>query len=303
MKKLMRNVQLTEKFIRKIANEVLNEVIYGTDRDDTKKTISVRYEKNKNTSKRREEKLSIIETELMDNISSSDTYTRELKCGLTAFNITKIKSEALSKFFKCIFEGCDTIADIDGEKYKLIMERPMIDEFFNTFIKKIEKVIEYHGIYNGFTGGKDPEKIYIYPVKSSKNFNSKIAEMLLGKTIHGLKIEILDTNALKKTINKAELDDDFIERNSEYYNNPVYNGNTVKDYAISAIEREKTKYRITQKLLSLNPKLAEIRNCYNKIKALEAEEPDPVFLLNKKRIQKIEIEKNHLSNLFFQLSR
>lgn len=165
----------------------------------------------------------LLNTGKMDQ-NNSDTYEVPLKGGIMSYNITSIRGTEIMHYFKNKFAKMDIDLDGDGQKesYELMMEDAEYQEFFKQFYAKVNNVISYvaNKLYDGkikFSG------VSIYPVPSSSGFNVMVAKQLANTvTFNGLKVVDIDSRLFKKDLTNLQKDEDFINKNRDYYNSRMF---------------------------------------------------------------------------------
>ena len=223
-------ITLNEQDIYNLINKILNEVVYADNRkiDTKKKKLGITYSKG-NYAKGNQKASDKLVTDKMES-NDDNTYEVPLKGGIISYNITDIKGTDIMHYFKKTWANRNQKANmdvtIDGKKesYELEMEENELKEFINTFINKVKRVIDSwiaknKNNLNNFSG------ISIYPVPSSSNFNNKfVKEELSQLNIGGFKPIIIDSNLLQKDLRNLQRDNDFINKNKEFYNDYFANG-------------------------------------------------------------------------------
>ena len=216
----------------------LYEDVYINDINDKKKTATLTYNQvpsSSNGSYRNvgnKNSADVIKTDKMDKLDG-DTYPVPLKGGLISYNITSINGTAVMHFFK---HNGNALIKMGNQDYKLDMEQPEIKKFQDTFLSKVSAVVRYHS-QNFLKDNKDVQfdKVCVYPVPSSSNFNETMATAISGKcNIAGLPIQKVRSDILKKDTTNLERDEEFISNNAEYYNSQRY-----KRFPADAIRKEK----------------------------------------------------------------
>lgn len=177
---------------------------------------------NKNT-------FDMVDTGKMDQ-NNADTYIVPLKGGINSYNITSIKGTEVMHYFKNKFANKKTNVefDINGKKteFELMMEDSEFQEFLRTFTNKVSNVVNHVSNeiasrdrnFEGFKG------VSIYPVPSSSNFNTNMAEILKKYNIglNGLPCDVISSSLFKKDLSNLQKDHDFINKNKEYYDSAYY---------------------------------------------------------------------------------
>lgn len=167
----------------------------------------------------------MLNTGKMDQ-NDADTFIVPLKGGINSYNITSIKGTEVMHYFKNKFSKKTTNINIEvnGEKseYELMMEDSEFQNFLKTFCSKVSNVVNYVSKeiaskdkkFEGFKG------VSIYPVPSSSKFNVEMATILQENNIgiSGLPCRKIDTKLFEKDLSDLQKDQDFINKNKEYFN-------------------------------------------------------------------------------------
>ena len=167
----------------------------------------------------------MLNTGKMDQ-DNADTFIVPLKGGINSYNITSIKGTEVMHYFKNKFSNKTTNINIEvnGEKseYELMMEDSEFREFLGTFCSKVSNVVNHVSKeiaskdknFKGFKG------VSIYPVPSSSRFNIEMAAILqkFNIGISGLPCRKIDTRLFEKDLSDLQKDQDFINKNKEYFN-------------------------------------------------------------------------------------
>lgn len=167
----------------------------------------------------------MLNTGKMDQ-DNADTFIVPLKGGINSYNITSIKGTEVMHYFKNKFSNKATNINIEvnGEKseYELMMEDSEFREFLETFCSKVSNVVNHVSKeiaskdknFKGFKG------VSIYPVPSSSRFNIEMAAILqkFNIGISGLPCLKIDTRLFEKDLSDLQKDQDFINKNKEYFN-------------------------------------------------------------------------------------
>lgn len=231
----MKIIRLNEQQVRDYLN-ILYEDVFVNDINDKKKVAKLKYNQvssgtpyrnygNKNSG-------DVIKTDKMDKLDG-DTYPVPLKGGLISYNITSINGTAVMHYFK---HNGNALMKMGNEEYKLDMEQPEVNKFKETFLNKVSAVVRYHS-QNFLKDNKDVQfdKVCIYPVPSSSNFNETMAQAIAGKcNIAGLPIQKVRSDILKKDTSNLGRDEEFIQNNIDYYNSQRY-----KRFPSDPIRKEK----------------------------------------------------------------
>ena len=167
----------------------------------------------------------MLNTGKMDQ-DNADTFIVPLKGGINSYNITSIKGTEVMHYFKNKFSNKTTNINIEvnGEKseYELMMEDSEFREFLGTFCSKVSNVVNHVSKeiaskdknFKGFKG------VSIYPVPSSSRFNIEMAAILqkFNIGISDLPCRKIDTRLFEKDLSDLQKDQDFINKNKEYFN-------------------------------------------------------------------------------------
>ena len=186
---------------------------------------------------------------------SANTYEVMLKGGIVSYNITDIMGTEVMHYFKRLWDNKSTKIDVqvDGqsekEQYELKMLKEEETEFLNRFKKKIEMVVnrwcdEHKTTSENFSG------ISIYPVPSSSRFNEKMAELLSNINVHGLPVQVINQNLLIKDLKNLQKDTEFIEKNKDYFNKPLFKNDVNNIYGSiqQNIDTSLNKYKAMEKV-------------------------------------------------------
>lgn len=250
-------IKLNESNLRDIVKRCVNLLSEGgvymdrTKQNDKKRTIGLTYNNTPRNNKNSLTSADNLKTDLMD-IDNEHTYEVPLKGGIISYNITEIHGQEVMHFFKRLFKGQDTEFNINGNPYKIKMEKNEEEKFLSRFQKKIEYVINYYGRKMERENKEFSfNKVSIYPVPSSSNFNLKIANLLSNRNLLGLPIQVIDSNLLKKDLSNLQRDEDFISKNKDFYNSRYSNQDTetVNTFVNSILSRNNTLQ--SEKLLNL----------------------------------------------------
>lgn len=184
-----------------------------------------------------------LKTDKMEQLNG-DTYPVKLKCGLTSYNITDINGTQVMKYFKHYFDRNEVIDIKDPsskETFKLDMETREFNEFRRDFFNKIDNIIKY--CINNFDG-EYYSRVSIYPVPSSSNFNEKMAQEMSKLNFSGVKhgTKKLDENLFEKSFKNIKRDEDFINKNKEYYNSQVNAGDESGETHDNSVTTAKNRY-------------------------------------------------------------
>lgn len=260
-----KTIYLTEKQFRDfIRYTVLNENVYVNDISNGKANIT--YNKGGIRNKGNvQNKPDYLKTDKMDQ-QNSDTYEVTLKGGLVCYNITSIKGKDIMHYFKHTwadnkkeqmkFKNVETNQE---ELYDLTMRKDEEDEFINSFIDKVGFVVKY--CYNKFKNQNPNFKfsgLSIYPVPSSSGFNEKMCDLLVKRGFYGMPVQKINTNILKKNLDSIERDEDFINKNKEYYNSPFFATGKDKTSVNTYLDKTINRMRAIRKAQENIPKINEL---------------------------------------------
>ena len=205
----------------------LNEDVYVSGLKRKKAKLS--YDKRQNADRVRNmgnyNSSDMLNTGKMDQ-NNADTFIVPLKGGINSYNITSIKGTEVMHYFKNKFSNKATNINIDvnGEKseYELMMEDSEFREFIDTFCSKVSNVVNHVSkeIASNDKNFKGFKGVSIYPVPSSSNFNVNMASILEDHNIgiSGLPCRKIDTRLFEKDLSDLQKDQDFINKNKEYFN-------------------------------------------------------------------------------------
>ena len=235
-------IKITEEQYKFFANarDVLAEDVYADNIDANSKTINLTYNKGGSSRKRNKYNGEFLKTDKMD-ASGYDTYIVPLKGGIMSYNITSISGTEVMHYFKNYFEIGDrkgASIKIDNEDYNLSMKEQEFRDFMKQFTDKVGAVVNHYvNEIKSQNGDIDFKTLSIYPVRSSSNFNVEMVNQLLrlGLTINGMNIRTVNKDILNKDVSQLEKDEEFIEKNSEYYNSRRSPGYKVKGTHLQAL--------------------------------------------------------------------
>lgn len=235
----------------------LNEDVFVNDVDDNKKTAHLVYNQTKFNNngaplRNRGNKNSqdMLKTDKMD-VDNNDTYEVPLKGGIVSYNITSINGNEVMHFFKRRWDNASTTMKFkkDGEEYKLYMNDHAFLKFMVKFNKKVNNVVNWR-IKEITQWSKDVifDKVSIYPVPSSSSFNRQMANALLHtkSNICGLPVQIVNPDLLKKDTINLQMDDEFIDKNKDYYNELRFQGDNYKHFGthLDAVNNEVNRLKV-----------------------------------------------------------
>ena len=213
---MAKRIEISESQLLLLKKSILHEDVFASGINDRNKTVELSYVNGGSAIRRNKFKGESLKTDKMESLGA-DTYEIPLKGGMMSYNITSINGTAVMHYFKNYFNSKKSTVDINGDKYTMIMDDTQFSHFMRVFLRKVNNVISYHT--NEF-GTTDAEYVAIYPVPSSSNFNTTIADIILKNSIgvYGLKTIVIDDALLKKDVSKITKDEDFVNKNLDYYN-------------------------------------------------------------------------------------
>lgn len=244
---IKQNYQFESKKKIKISEESykrLFEDVFMTNADSDKKKVQLKYSKNGGKyNKGNESSLDMIKTDKMDK-NDHDTYEIPLKGGIMSYNITSINGTEVMHYFKRIFDKQKTYAKLSkygNEEYELEMADSEFKEFMEQFVNKISKVVDYK--INEFNSqGSQIDGVAIYPVPSSSKFNSEMAKRMQFNLVCGFSPKLIEQSLLKKDLSHLEKDNEFINKNLQYYQDR-YSNQMPKDIThLNYIDREYNRF-------------------------------------------------------------
>lgn len=259
----------------------INEVVFA-DRNKIntkKKTIGLTYTKDKRANGNANvfDKLG---TEEMDQ-DNANTIEVPLKGGLISYNITDIKGTEVMHYFKRMYDNHKKttidVKDREGnkEEYELEMENSEEREFINRFVRKVEYVV------NAWINKNKKQnipftKISILPVDSTSSFNKNfVSQELEGRSIGGLRIQMINPEMLKKELVNVQRDEEFIKNNEKFFNS---------DFALSDPSQGTVNQRVDN-VVRRNQALKERNNYIIEINQIVQKLLN--FIQNSKRSEKL----------------
>ena len=210
------------------------------------KKANLTYQKNKKWSKGNLSPADKIKTDRMD-ASNSNTYEVLLKGGIKSYNITSIDGTEVMHYFKRYFEHQKTeitISDKNGnvKNYELEMEANEFNSFMTQFVQKVGFVVNYVLTNSNV----EVDAISVYPVPSSSNFNEKMAEEISKMSVNGLPVQVINKDLFVKDLRNLEKDQEFIDKNKDYYNSNLADSGTLTHPINSYVDRNISKYKALQ---------------------------------------------------------
>lgn len=211
--------------------------------------------------------MELLNTGKMDQ-DNSDTYEVPLKGGLISYNITSIRGTEIMHYFKNKYAKMNLDLDGDGQKesYELWMDDSEYQEFFKQFYHKVNNVITHvtNELYEKSEGKLRFSGISIYPVPSSSGFNVMVAKQLAKYvTFNNLKVVDIDTNMFKKDLSNLQKDEDFINKNKEYYNSKMFKNDADDD--ITHNQYIDNKINRFSRIESIKPLIDAYNKAYDKL--------------------------------------
>lgn len=244
-----RVITITENDIKEMVKSVLNhlnEDVYIDNINNKRKTANITYQKG-NSNYKKKVSNDYLGTSMMEQLGPN-TFPVKLKNNLISYNITDINGTEVMHYFKNKFDRKSTDITIkdketgEKENYKLKMENDEFNQFLNIFFQKVNKIIEYK--IKEF-GNVEFEKVSIYPVPSSSNFNVKMAEEMTKYKFANIKggTQIIDTAMFKKDLKNIAVDTDFINKNKKYYDSPLYSDVPNGETHINSVNTTLNKFK------------------------------------------------------------
>ena len=221
-----RSIVISESQYRRL----FNEDVFINNADKKRKKANLTYVKHATDKERVRNtgninSFDMLNTYKMDNDSSSDTYEYPLKGGLTSYNITSIRGEEVMHYFKRHFDKLKTVINIKDEEgveaYELVMQDKEFSDFINQFSSKVSTVIR-HAMDTFDNGDVKFSGISILPVYSSSRFNVEMAKIMAATNKLGLPTQVINENMFKKDLSDIRKDEEFINKNKDYYNSQLY---------------------------------------------------------------------------------
>ena len=120
------------------------------------------------------------------------------------------------------------------------MQDSEFKNFMMQFTNKVNNVVNYQ--LKNMDGKDEIDGISIYPVPSSSNFNLAMAQRMSFENLGGFSPSVVNQSILKKDLSSLQKDDEFIEKNSEYYKSR-YSSNYPEDIThMDAIDRDYNRF-------------------------------------------------------------
>lgn len=276
------------RMVREAVEKILAENVFiDADKVNRKqKTVGLTYTRGR--SKNPVTYWDRLKTDKMDE-DSANTYEVMLKGGFVSYNITDIMGTEVMHYFKRLWDNKSTKINVrvDGrsekEEYELKMLKDEETEFLNRFKKKIEIVVsrwcDVHKVSSKHFSG-----ISIYPVPSSSRFNEKMAELLSTMNVYGLPVQVVNQGLMAKDLKNLEKDTDFIEKNKEYFNKPLFKNDVNGTYGTiqQNIDTSLSKYKAMEQadifIDAINRKAGQMLTKLSYIKTKGVNEKEAVKL-------------------------
>lgn len=153
----------------------------------------------------------------------------------------------------------DSNLENSSSEYELDMVDSEFESFKRQFISKVSNVVEYALKEMGVD---EIEKLSIYPVQSSSNFNVKMCQEIASDNICGLPLNIVNKDILLKDLRNLAVDDDFIGKNKDFYNSKFVIGGSNNATATDYVETFVNKFA---KINSTDQLLNNLNDCYQKL--------------------------------------
>ena len=234
----MKNVvHLTESDIHNIVYEVIeelfqspvNEKVFINNVNDKKKQVNLTYTKGRGAygeSGPQQFKNDNLGTALMDQ-NNKESIEKTIKGNITSYNITDIHGERVMHYFKRYFDHKKATVDVkyqDGQTdtYEMTMLESQFRQFLDQFKTKIGYIVA--DAVKDFAKKSEITGISIYPVPSSSNFNTAMAQELSDISVDGLPVQIINQNLFNKDLTNLQKDTNFIKKNKKWYNSPFFAG-------------------------------------------------------------------------------
>lgn len=250
-----KKIRLTEEQFKQYISYI-SESVYMNNLNAKKKQINLAYNKNGDSrSPGNIAPMDKLKTNKMDNGLGNDTYEVPLKGGVMSYNITSIQGEVVMHYFKNFFKNKKTEEEFQGEKYEIIMQNEEFRNFMNNFKTKVNNVINYRiGEIKKANPKEEIVGVSIYPVPSSSNFNTEMAKIMATLNLCSLPAQVINQDLLKKDLRNLSRDEEFIEKNKEFFNGKKSNrlAGSVSSHIDTNIDREKTLRRLEPYINKIN---------------------------------------------------
>ena len=208
---------------------LLTEDVYVNGLNKKKKQATLTYNRSNSRNKGNLSVADKVKTDKMLQ-NNDDTYEVPLKGGIISYNITSIDGMEVMHYFKRKFskKGQRTelaFQDESGHKelYELVMQDSELNQFVNDFKAKVKAVVDGKIADFNYGDKNKSNTISIYPVPSSSNFNVEMTKILLHTGFNGMKVQMINTDILKKDTSNLQKDIEFIDKNKDYYSSNYLN--------------------------------------------------------------------------------
>ncbi len=253
-----------KNIISESINKILNEDVY-IDKKLNNKKLNLIYNTNNTINKNNLTSQDMLKTDKMD-ANNSDVYIIPLKGGFKSYNITDIKGTEVMHYFKRLWDNQKTFIKHSKNEYELNMLKQDETKFLNRFVTKIEIILSDY-IKNNVNKDEEINSISIFPIKSSSNFNKQMANLLSNMSVLNLPIKVIDENLLLKDLRNLKKDDDFIQKNRDFYKSKFYkklsdDNSTIEQHTDTMINKFNTIKKIQEKIPELNDLSNKILTIY-----------------------------------------
>lgn len=253
------NLDDIREMVLEVVTRIMNEDVYADTRkiNRKKKQIGLTYKKTRGSNLSNNNYFDYLGTDFMQQ-DNGKTYEVMLKGGITSYNITDIKGSDVMHYFKHKWDGLNSSVSVKGEnsedKYELIMQDDEFMEFMKAFKRKVEFVIKYW-LDKNKTTAENFTAVSIYPVPSSSRFNTHMAELLSRMQVYGLPVQVINQALLQKDLRNLQKDNEFIEKNKEYYEGQFIDGHPEQGSVINRIDTTINKYGALSEVDRYLPKI------------------------------------------------
>lgn len=234
----------------------LFEDVFVSKKNDKNKKATLTYNKNNGgRNKGNLSSLDMLKTDKMD-ANNADTYEVPLKGGITSYNITSINGTEVMHYFKRHFDKQKTYLKFGQEEYELEMSDPEFMGFMQQFLIKVNYVVSKE--LKKINAEKETiSGLSILAVPSSSNFNVAMAERMQFNQICGYTPHIVNKDFLIKNLSNLQKDEDFINKNQDYYNSQYNQMNPNKTH-LDSVNKEYNRF---QSLEQVKDKIVYANEC------------------------------------------
>lgn len=234
-------IYIIEECTKRISENVYADI---SKKDDKKKVIGLTYNKNsRNTNNYLQQ--DYLKTDKMDT-DNADVYKVMLKGGIESYNITSIKGTEIMHYFKKLWDS-ESVFVKDSEtqeEYKLEMLNNEQLDFLNQFAKKVGFVVnDCIKNFKLHDPNLEINGVSIYPVRSSSNFNKKMAGYLTQISVNGLPVQVIDEALFVKDLANLQKDEEFIKLNQDFYQGDFVVGKKEYGTVDQNLEKNIAKYK------------------------------------------------------------